>query len=381
MEKRYYYLNTARTAPLGPHSLAELSNMLLEGRLTPTTEVAAEGDRRWVALGPLLAASGQLLPPLPAASATAEILPPLPAASATAEMLPPLPTDSPTAPSPDGSNDGLPPVPGYTPLPPLPVCTAPSEPIPPIVQDGPAGYCPTCARELVTEGGQLPPNCPHCGAYLRPGKNTLWQQIRAALVRPFIWHGRSPRTEYWGSFFFYLLTCTPLTLAACVVIIFFTTRELNGIPAAELSFERVAYAPDMVWSWVAAGVLALFLLYFTLVFIALGIRRLHDIGRSGWWVGAMLIANLAWQATYVRQVVDYIGSVNWQLIIAIEDRTSRNNRIEEIFDHINLLSYEGLCGVLYLLSMGFSLTLLVFSLMDSKPGPNRYGPCAKYPFV
>lgn len=352
MEKRYYYLNSARTAPLGPHSLAELSNMLLHGQLLPTTEVAAEGDRRWVALGPLLAGSGQLLPPVPA----------------PAPVVPALPTG--------GGDEDLPPVPGHIPLPPIPAAPVP---VPPAKADAPAGHCPACARELETEDGQLPPNCPHCNEYLRPARNTLRQHIRAALRRPLTWRGRSPRSEYWGSFLFYLLTATPITLAVIVVIIISATRELNGVPAAELSFERVAYAPGMVWAWVAAGVLALYMLYFTLVSIAAGIRRLHDIGRSGWWLGTVLLMNLAWQFTYARKVIDYIGGVNWQLVAAIDDTASRNSRINEIADSINLLAYDGLCGVFYLLSMCFGLTMFVFSLMDSKPGPNKYGPCAKYP--
>lgn len=372
MEKRYYYLNSARTAPLGPHSLAELSNMLLHGQLSPTTEVAAEGDKRWVALPPLLAASGQLLPPVPAPApdATALPLPPVPApAPGVATLpLPPVPKDA--------ADEDLPPVPGYMPLPPIPAAPVP---VLPTKADGPAGNCPTCARELVTEDGQLPPNCPHCGAYLRPSRNALWQHIRAALKRPLTWHGRSPRAEYWGSFLFYLFTATPLTLAAVVIIIISATREFKGIPVAELSFEQVAYAPGMVWAWVAAGVLALYMLYFTLVSIAAGIRRLHDIGRSGWWLGTVLIMNLAWQFTYVRKVIDYIGGINWQLIAAIDDDASRKSRLNEIADSINLLAYDGLCGLFYLLSMCFGLTLFVFSLMDSKPGPNKYGPSAKYP--
>lgn len=370
MEKRYYYLNRARTAPLGPHTLAELVDMLRRGELSPAVEIAAVGDSRWVALSKVLAGSELLLPPIPE---QAEVPP----------DLPPVPTDCPPTITAAKAGGDLPPVPGYSSQNPVQGTACPPlwamSPLP--VADAPAGYCPACAQELVTEGGQLPPNCPHCGAYLRPVQNTLWRHIRAALLRPLTWHGRSPRVEYWGAFLFYLLSCTPIALAAISVIIIFTTRELNKHPVAELSFDQVAYAPDMVWAWVAAGVLALCMLYFTLVSIAVGIRRLHDIGRSGWWLGAMLTVNLAWLTTYVRTVVAYISTVNWQLIIAIEDTTSRNNRINEISDHISLLNYEGLCGVLYLLNIGLSLTLLVFSFMDSKPGPNKYGPCPKYPIA
>ncbi len=340
MEKRYYYLNPARTEPLGPHTITELSTKVLKGELSTSTEVAAEGDKRWVPLGQLLTQV-----PLPPAA-----LPPIPNSTAA-------------------SRDELPPVPGYEPT---PTRTA-------IQTDKPAGHCPACAQELVTEAGQLPPNCPHCGEYLRPEKDTMWQHIRAALVRPLTWRGRSPRREFWGSWLFNLLTYIPFLVVALTVISAFTFLTIDKIPANELNFELVAAAPDMIWAWVALGLLVAATVYFLLVLWAATARRLHDTGRSAWWLIISMVLSIGYQVAYVYELINYLSSINWRLLFAIEDESSLNARIEEISNQINLIGYGGACGALYLVTTIVGLTIFIFLVTDSEPGPNKYGPCCKYP--
>ncbi len=49
----YYYLN-ARNVPQGPHSLAELAELMTSGRVNPTTLVACKGGTSWEPLGSVL---------------------------------------------------------------------------------------------------------------------------------------------------------------------------------------------------------------------------------------------------------------------------------------------------------------------------------------
>ncbi len=340
MEKRYYYLNPARTETLGPHTITELSTKVLKGELSTSTEVAAEGDKRWVPLGQLL---------------THEPRP-------TTE-LPPIPNITTT------NREDLPPVPGNEPT---PAQTA-------VQTDKPAGLCPACAQELITRHGQLPPNCPHCGEYLRPEVDSLWQHIKAALVRPFTWRGRSPRREFWGSWLFYLLTYIPILFIALIVISILTYLSINKIPDSELSFERVAAAPYMIYAWIVLGLLVAVSIYYILVLWAATARRLHDIGRSAWWVTISAVLSIGYQVMYIYELTTYLSSVNWRLILAIEDEASLHARIEEISNQVNLIGYGGVCGLLYLLASLAGFTLFIFSLMDSQQGANKYGPCCKYP--
>ncbi len=340
MEKRYYYLTPARTKPLGPHTTTELRNMLVSGAISAATEVAAEGDKQWVPLGHVLINQPTSLPPLPA-------LPPIPDATET-----------------------LPPVPGS--IPPVNIQFVPQ---PPPATDGAAGACPACGQELQTEGLQLPPACPHCKHHLRPQRDTMWQYARAAFTRPFTWKGRSTRKEYWSTFLFYMLIVVPLGTIATLVVLACTFSRLN----TTTDIQKIIASPDMLPVWITGGVMGILLLYFILVFLAVSSRRLHDIGRSAWWLVAYVVIYFGWLGLYLYRMYEYLSNINWQLIMAIDDEESLEARIEEISDRISLMYYEGTLGLLYLAVAILGVCLLVFSVKDSSAGPNKYGPSTKYP--
>nr|WP_315428004.1 DUF805 domain-containing protein [uncultured Albidiferax sp.] len=116
-----------------------------------------------------------------------------------------------------------------------------------------------------------------------------------ALKKYAVFSGRAQRSEYWYFFLFYF----GLAIGAAL---------LDGMVGA---FNRQAGVG------LFGGIVALGLL---LPSLAVGVRRLHDIDRSGWW---LLIA-----------VVPVVGAI----------------------------------------------VLLVFSLKDSQPGSNRFGPNPKDAF-
>jgi uncharacterized membrane protein YhaH (DUF805 family) len=114
----------------------------------------------------------------------------------------------------------------------------------------------------------------------------------AALRKYATFSGRARRSEYWFFFLFYLLIVFGLALVDAMLG---TPDDGEGL-----------------------GLLSgLFVLAMLLPSLAVGVRRLHDIGRSGWWL---------------------------------------------------LVSFVPLIG---------AIVLLVFAVRDSDPGDNAYGPNPK----
>ncbi|MBQ2379364.1 MAG: DUF805 domain-containing protein [Akkermansia sp.] len=332
MDKRYFYLGADRTTPKGPHTLPELSGMLLRGEITPATEVAAEGDSRWLALGSLLMQSP--------VNQYAPNLPPIPGENTPGASISPF-------------------------LPPLPQKI---------------GSCPACKQELPDgESGQLPTECPHCGFRLRPANDTTWQYIRFGLSRLFTWRGRATRKEYWSTWFALLIGTLPLLFLSFLTFTVCTAISLSKHTGTALTAAEWASDITMLPAWITIGIFLIYELWTAIVLISMTVRRLHDIGRSGWIFLAACIASIMWQAYYYYKIAISIAAVNWKLIFAIEDTISRNERIKEITTDLNMVAYEGWGAALYLINMALGLLIFVLMLMDSERGANKYGPSSKYP--
>ena len=332
MDKRYFDLGADRTAPKGPHTLQELSAMLMRGEITPATEVAAEGDARWCALGSLLmqspvAQSTTALPPIPSES---------PATALPASFLPPPPKE--------------------------------------------IGPCPACKQELPDgELGQLPPKCPHCGFRLRPEKDTTWQYIRFGLSRLYTWRGRTTRKEYWSTWFALLLGTIPLVFLSFLAFTICTALTLSNHTGTTLTAAEWASDATMIPAWITITIFLTYELWTAVVLISMTVRRLHDTGRSGWLFLPAFLASLAWMAYYYYKVAIILAAVNWKLIFAIEDTFSRNQRIMEITQDLNTVAYDGVGALIYLANMALGLLIFVLLLIDSDRGCNKYGPSSKYP--
>jgi uncharacterized membrane protein YhaH (DUF805 family) len=89
------------------------------------------------------------------------------------------------------------------------------------------------------------------------GEVTMDEAVARCLSKYADFSGRAPRSEYW---WFWLAT----------VLTMFTVPFVVGVVTGD---------PALVEAVVLFGVLAL-----ALPLLAAGVRRLHDTGRSGWWV-------------------------------------------------------------------------------------------------
>ncbi|HUW98985.1 MAG TPA: DUF805 domain-containing protein [Acidiferrobacter sp.] len=91
--------------------------------------------------------------------------------------------------------------------------------------------------------------------------------------------------------------------------------------------------------------------------IAVEIRRLHDVNRSGWWLGASILYSLA---------IDAIITVD--LVRAVKTHT-----VQPFFraflsgQHLGLI--VGLVG-----AMALGITIFIFTVLPGTAGNNSYGP-------
>ena len=138
--------------------------------------------------------------------------------------------------------------------------------------------------------------------------------------------GRSRRREYWLFALFLLI--------AYLVMAFTIGVSAAGVLSGGVGASGFAGATGIM-----ALLFGLFLLAILIPALAVGVRRLHDIDRTGWWI-------VAPTALSVLSVI---------------------------------LGGTGLALILSLLSVVASITLLVFACLEGTRGPNRFGPDPKNP--
>jgi uncharacterized membrane protein YhaH (DUF805 family) len=131
--------------------------------------------------------------------------------------------------------------------------------------------------------------------------------------------GRAPRAEYWWYALGLIITAILLSIIEGIL----------GLKGMILGI----YGPLTGLLWLATIVPGL----------AVGTRRLHDTNRSGLWLLLM---------------VPYLAT----LIMAMRVMAGGN------------LAAIGTAGLLSLLGLALCLVLLVFMVLPSTPGENRYGP-------
>lgn len=106
--------------------------------------------------------------------------------------------------------------------------------------------------------------------------------------RYFDFSGRSRRLEYWWFFVFFVVAFVVLVIAAVAAGV----STANAISANPDRLLREAG----VGLWTLIGIVGLFFVGSLIPMIAVQVRRLHDLGVSGWWYLAYLIGSNALQA-------------------------------------------------------------------------------------
>ena len=168
--------------------------------------------------------------------------------------------------------------------------------------------------------------------------------------------GRARRREYWWFFLFtMLLTVVPIAPV-------YVMSMLDEMKVVDMESGLSPLLMLLLVLLAALGILALFFLL--LPCLAVQTRRLHDIGRSGWWVVGSLIVGL------VCTVVPFLVFGNKALEMG---------EIEQFRQAFQVPTLAGISfWVLELADWALALVLLIFSLRDGDKGENKYGPSPKY---
>jgi len=158
------------------------------------------------------------------------------------------------------------------------------------------------------------------------------EAVKTCLKKYFSFRGRARRSEYW---WFYLFTIIVGIVANIVDSTVLGWGSVDEGPVANVtSFALLIPSLSAVW------------------------RRLHDTGRSGWWIGGGILAILVFviillSASARSVLVDGGSSLGDELL--------------------------GVLSIVFVIAIFiYGITMLVFFCQDSQPEDNRYGPSPKY---
>lgn len=169
--------------------------------------------------------------------------------------------------------------------------------------------------------------------------------------------GRARRSEYWWFSLFCLLAMAVLFGPVSVL----SYLEEGGVINTDAGLWLVAFAISSILAVIGA----LFLLAMIIPSIAVEVRRLHDTGRSGWWVFWFYVISL------LAAIVPFFL---FDFKVALD-----MGEIETFTKAFDLALLPGLLlGVTKLSDWILQLVIFVFTLLNSHKGENKYGPSPKY---
>ncbi len=181
----------------------------------------------------------------------------------------------------------------------------------------------------------------------------FWESVRTCFRKYFDFKGRARRSEYWWYCLF--------SVVACLIWALFGTLLLAlpiGMVVQHVSGNETAVLTTMII------ILCIPLLFLVLPSVSVQVRRLHDTGRSGWWMVASIILEIVAAALpftlFGSDAIDF-------------------DFMEEFSRSFELSTAAGVADVgLTIATNAMSIILIVFSIFDSHKTENKYGPSPKY---
>lgn len=168
----------------------------------------------------------------------------------------------------------------------------------------------------------------------------FFEAVKTCLKKSFVFKGRARRSEFW----WWTLFSTVFSFTA-------------SLPAEEISEDNV-----LLMVLYTLGALAL-CVYLGIANFAVATRRLHDIGRSGWWYGATLIFGVVWTVWMVVKMFCIIGGMN-PAHVDVESDAFAFTLLKEMW---------AVVLIPFVIYIAYSILLLVWYCKDSQPGANKYG--------
>ena len=178
---------------------------------------------------------------------------------------------------------------------------------------------------------------------------TVKEAIGECLSKYATFTGRSRRSEYWWfGLFVLILLLIPTGLAIATEGILGKTENAFCI----VLLMGVASFGGVLWTIIPS--------------LTVQTRRLHDVGRSGWWI----VGGVA---------VGLLYPIAKSVVLGFEALDS-DNEVQNLIDAFQVSTLGGIVMLLLaLVGLGLSIAVFVFSLQDSHRGENKYGPSPKYP--
>ena len=192
------------------------------------------------------------------------------------------------------------------------------------------------------------------------------QAVKTCFKKYFDFKGRARRSEYWWFNLFNCIVTFIWSLIASFISIAIVFRPLNS--AADIN----EYNPLMYI------IIMLLITFIPLIFLyitqyAVMTRRLHDTGRSGWWIVLSFATGIGYLVTYfmaLMPILDRIGNDEDYI------PTTQFQVVAETFQSSPALAVF-MC-IFALAALIVWLAILVFTIQDSDRGENKYGPSPKY---
>ena len=177
------------------------------------------------------------------------------------------------------------------------------------------------------------------------------------LSRAFVFSGRAPRTEFWS---FILLSQFVFWTAASVLVILFG----NAAPARWAMFVLTlgVFVPSL----------------------AVGVRRIHDTGRTGWWTALHVLLAAFWALTFLFFEVFSLLSGNELFLSDLGLGPKVLHVFSRPFQLLIMIFAFGttafvwglfyFCVALAAALIPVSIVVLVFLGMQGERSENRFGP-------
>ena len=172
--------------------------------------------------------------------------------------------------------------------------------------------------------------------------------------------GRARRSEYWWFSLFALLVTLVPSLPLMAMLKFYDFSSAEGLEVLWLLLAIVL--------GIALGVSVLILLC---PIYAVMTRRLHDVGRSGKWIVwdivLTIVSSIVLSVAYakVNFAADAVEPSDFAMLKTISESSLPMLVVASVF-------------LIYLAHVVISTAILVFTLLDSHKGENKYGPSPKY---
>jgi len=177
------------------------------------------------------------------------------------------------------------------------------------------------------------------------------EAFKTVCRKAFDFKGRARRSEYWwGYLAFCLIAMAWVVVAVIIASVWMIHLDLD---MADDSMIFSALMPRLMLLY-SPLLLLMFPLYSAIT------RRLHDTGHSGWWIVGQMVLTLIYFAFMAVMFMGLDGSF---------DAMS-----PELYSPGAMIAMS----ICYVASMVVGIVILVFTLLDSKPEENKYGPSPKY---